>query len=482
MSGDNIRTQERLIEGRFQLLRELGRGGMGVVWLADDLQLYRRVAVKELRPPPGLSPDDRDVHARRALREARSAARIQHPNAVTLYHSVPATAADDAVYLIMELVDGSTLAQLIRANGPLPESTVAAWGIQLLDVLQAAHDLGIVHRDIKPANIMITAANQVKLTDFGIAHTVGDPRLTHTGTMGTQAYMAPELFNAKPITPAADLWSLGATLYHAAHGHGPFDRETTEAILRAILIDDIPAPHCTPGLSQAISALLRRDPAQRATIPQARAQLLAATETPPDTTAKSPPPARPPSRPTQPPPHPTQPPSGPEMAARPDTHARPAADTRAFTNMPNPFVRGLVRFGWIIALVIFLWSLPNRAPGLGGTMILVLASYPIISRLIRSQWFALTLSPPGLTVELGLATKQQERTVNIPWDRLIRIGTMRRRSRHYLCAWVPAIGPVPEKSVRLCPLGSPRFPVDAILAEIQRRYPTVAIEQAWRQQ
>ncbi|MGC1283041.1 MAG: serine/threonine-protein kinase, partial [Streptosporangiaceae bacterium] len=161
MSGDNIRTQERLIEGRFQLLRELGRGGMGVVWLADDLQLYRRVAVKELRPPPGLSPDDRDVHARRALREARSAARIQHPNAVTLYHSVPATAADDAVYLIMELVDGSTLAQLIRANGPLPESTVAAWGIQLLDVLQAAHDLGIVHRDIKPANIMITAANQV---------------------------------------------------------------------------------------------------------------------------------------------------------------------------------------------------------------------------------------------------------------------------------------------------------------------------------
>ncbi|MGA8454945.1 MAG: serine/threonine-protein kinase, partial [Streptosporangiaceae bacterium] len=291
--------------------------------------------------------------------------------------------------------DGSTLAQLIQANGPPPESTVAAWGIQLLDVLQAAHDLGIVHRDIKPANIMITAANQVKLTDFGIAHTVGDPRLTHTGTMGTQAYMAPELFNAKPITPAADLWSLGATLYHAAHGHGPFDRETTEAILRAILIDDIPAPHCTPGLSQAISALLRRDPAQRATIPQARAQLLAATETPPDTTAKSPPPARPPSRPTQPPPHPTQPPSGPDMAARPDTHARPAADTRAFTNMPNPFVRGLVRFGWIIALVIFLWSLPNRAPGLGGTMILVLASYPIISRADPVTVVCPDAQPPG---------------------------------------------------------------------------------------
>ena len=251
MPGDNVRTQAPLIAGRYQLLRELGRGGMGVVWLADDQQLTRQVAVKELRPPPGLSEADRELCCQRALREARSAARINHPNAVTLYDSVPATAADDAVYLIMELIDGSTLAQLIQANGPPPESTVAAWGIQLLDVLQAAHDLGIVHRDIKPANIMITAANQVKLTDFGIAHTVGDPRLTHTGTMGTQAYMAPELFNAKPITPAADLWSLGATLYHAAHGHGPFDRETTEAILRAILIDDIPAPHCTPGLSQA---------------------------------------------------------------------------------------------------------------------------------------------------------------------------------------------------------------------------------------
>ena len=294
MPGDNVRTQAPLIAGRYQLLRELGRGGMGVVWLADDQQLTRQVAVKELRPPPGLSEADRELCCQRALREARSAARINHPNAVTLYDSVPATAADDAVYLIMELIDGSTLAQLIQANGPPPESTVAAWGIQLLDVLQAAHDLGIVHRDIKPANIMITAANQVKLTDFGIAHTVGDPRLTHTGTMGTQAYMAPELFNAKPITPAADLWSLGATLYHAAHGHGPFDRETTEAILRAILIDDIPAPHCTPGLSQAISALLRRDPTQRATIPQTRTPLLAATKPPAHTTGLTP---KPPSHP-----------------------------------------------------------------------------------------------------------------------------------------------------------------------------------------
>jgi serine/threonine protein kinase len=477
MSGDNIRTQARLVEGRFQLLRELGRGGMGVVWLADDLQLYRRVAVKELRPPPGLSPDGREACAKRALREARSAARIQHPNAVTLYHSVPATADDDAVYLIMEFIDGPTLAQLIRANGPLPDTTVATWGIQLLDVLQTAHGLGIVHRDIKPANIMITADNQVKLTDFGIAHTIGDPRLTHSGTMGTQAYMAPERFSAAPITPAADLWSLGATLCHAAQGQGPFDRDTTEAILRAILIDDIPAPHCAPALAHAITALLRRDPERRATIPQARTQLLAATKPPADTTDATP---RPPSHPVQPPPRSTQPRSRADMTARPDTRARPTADTTTFTNMPNAVARSLVTFSWVIGLVIFFlatlkYEFAFVFAGMGAYWLF------LISRIIKSFWFTVTLSPEGLTAEHGIADRYQKRIVNIPWNQIVRIGTMKRGFRRYLCVWVPVIGRVREESVRLCPLGSPHFPVGVILAEIQRRHPTVAIEPGWRQ-
>jgi len=161
-------------------------------------------------------------------------------------------------------------------------------------VLAAAHALGVVHRDVKPANIMITADGQVKLTDFGIAHILGDARITTSGVMGTQAYMAPELFDAELITPAADLWALGATLYAATSGHGPFSRDNTAATLRAILVEDIPVPRCSPALAAAIAGLLQRDPARRATSEAARAWLSQATGKPVigDPAVPGPPPAR----------------------------------------------------------------------------------------------------------------------------------------------------------------------------------------------
>ena len=197
MPGDEVRTQAPLVAGRYQLLRELGRGGMGVVWLADDRLLVRQVAVKErgrrrdyLTPTATSTPSERcGKHA------APRASTTPTPSPLDV---LPATAADDTIYLILELIDGPTLAQLIRRNGGLPDATVASLGVQLLDVLQAAHDLGIVHRDIKPANIMVAAGNQVKLTDFGIAHTVGDPRLTDSGTMGTQATWHPNCLATSP--------------------------------------------------------------------------------------------------------------------------------------------------------------------------------------------------------------------------------------------------------------------------------------------
>ena len=265
-------ARERLIADRYLVLRQLGRGGMGRVWLAADELLGRLVAIKELRPPSGLADADRQTHQLRALQEARSAARIQHSNAVTL-HEVVAVAGDDAIYLIMEFVEGPTLGLLVAESGPLPSPRVARYGLQLLDVLAAAHALGIVHRDVKPDNILIAAGDQAKLADFGIAHTLGDPRLTTEGVMGTRAYLAPELFDQAPITSAADLWSLGATLYHAAEGRGAFDRESTGAMLRAILLDDIPVPRCDPSLAGAITAMLRRDPRHRATIQEASARL-----------------------------------------------------------------------------------------------------------------------------------------------------------------------------------------------------------------
>jgi serine/threonine protein kinase len=280
----------RVVAGRYRLAAELGRGGMGVVWQADDTLIGRQVAVKELRSPAGLPAAERDTFTARALAEARNAARVHHANAVALYDVLPASAADEAVYLIMELVPAPTLADVVTRDGPLAARRVAGIGLQLLDVLDAAHALGVVHRDVKPANILLAgdqagdqAGDRAKLADFGIARGGDDPRLTRSGVIvGTQAYLAPELFESAPVTPAADLWSLGATLHCAAEGKGPFDRQNTGATLRAILVDDIPAPACAPPLATAITALLTRDPGQRATSDQVRPLLQAAAASPND--------------------------------------------------------------------------------------------------------------------------------------------------------------------------------------------------------
>ena len=271
----------RLVVGRYRLIRPLGRGGMGAVWLGEDQLAGRQVAVKELRPPAGVSEAEQDVFRRRALAEARSAARLTHPNAVTLYDVIPATPADDAVYLIMEYVDGATLGQVIEREGPLREPRAAGIALQMLSILDAAHALGIVHRDIKPANIMITAAGQVKLADFGIAHMIGATRLTGSGVIGTPAYMAPEQLQGLDITPAVDLWALGATLYDAVAGRNPFDRQTTAATFHAILMADLPPAPCGPPLALVITGLLVRDPAQRMSTQQARAQLTGPAVPPP---------------------------------------------------------------------------------------------------------------------------------------------------------------------------------------------------------
>ena len=268
--------ETRLVAGRYLLVRPLGRGGMGTVWLGEDQLAGRQVAVKELRPPAGLSLEEQDVFRRRALTEARSAARLAHPNAVTLHDIIPASPADDAVYLIMEYVAGATLAQLVAEQGPLSEPRTAEVALQLLSVLDAAHALGIVHRDIKPANIMITPAGQVKLTDFGIAHMAGGTRLTGDGVLGTPAYMAPEQLQGFDLTPAVDCWALGVTLYDAVTGRNPFDRNTTVATFHAILMGDLPPAPGAPPLADVISGLLVRDPTQRMTTERARASLTGA--------------------------------------------------------------------------------------------------------------------------------------------------------------------------------------------------------------
>jgi hypothetical protein len=252
---------------------------MGVVWLAVDTLIERRVALKELRAAPGVGGSDEASFVERALREARNAGRLNHPGIVAVHDVIAPTGDDGSVYIVMEYVEAPTLDDLVEQQGALPAPRVAAMGAGILDALMAAHAMGIVHRDIKPSNVLVRDGDRVKLTDFGIALAAEDTRLTRSGVMGTQAYIAPEAFDSGQVGPAADLWALGATLFRAVAGRAPFERDTATATLRAILFEEPPAPPCPPSLGEVITGLLTRPVDQRLGGDDARRKLeRAATE------------------------------------------------------------------------------------------------------------------------------------------------------------------------------------------------------------
>lgn len=247
--------------GRYRLIRELGRGGMGVVWLGQDTVLGRDVAVKELMVPGGVPAAERAVYQERVLREARIASRLADPAVVTVYDLIK---EDEQTYIVMELIRAPTLDELVERNGPLDARAAATLAGQLLSALEAAHESGVVHRDVKPGNVMVPAKGSAKLTDFGIAQSLDDPRLTATGSLiGSPAYMSPERLSGAPASPAWDLWALGATLFFATEGYGPFDRDTTSATMLAVM-NERPRPRSTPGpLAELVVGLLEPDPELR---------------------------------------------------------------------------------------------------------------------------------------------------------------------------------------------------------------------------
>ncbi|MEO3813912.1 protein kinase [Sphaerisporangium sp. B11E5] len=261
-----------LLAGRYRLIELLGEGGMGRVWRARDETLNRQVAVKQLVFPRGMDPTQRQDLGRRAIREARAAAKLNHPGIVTVYDVLT---WDQAPVIVMEFVDGPSLAQVVAREGRLPPARVARIGVMLLEALTQAHEAGIVHRDLKPANVLL-AGERVVITDFGIAHLAGEATLTASGAViGTPAFMAPEQARALPVTSAWDLWSLGATMYAATEGRPPYTG-ITYAIL-ASLLSPAPAPepeHAGP-LAPVLSGLMRKDPAQRMTVPEATKALTA---------------------------------------------------------------------------------------------------------------------------------------------------------------------------------------------------------------
>ncbi|WP_217279973.1 serine/threonine-protein kinase [Kibdelosporangium persicum] len=244
---------------------------MGVVWRADDQVIGRQVALKELPPPQGISGKDRAVYLERVLREARTAGRLNDPAVVTVFDVVT---ENGTTFIVMELVEAPTLADVIAAEGPMRADRVASIGLQVLGALQTAHAAGIVHRDVKPSNIMVLPGDRVKLADFGIARAMDDPNLTMTGgIMGSPGYMAPELFAGSQPSPATDLWALGATLFHAVEGRSPFSRETTAATMHAIMYDDPRLTRCEGPLAQAIMGLLAQPAETRLTVAGAREML-----------------------------------------------------------------------------------------------------------------------------------------------------------------------------------------------------------------
>ena len=300
-------ADRRLVAGRYVLGGPLGRGGMGTVWRAEDALLGRPVAVKEVELPSGAEAAPGALRER-ALREARAAARLNHPGVVTLHDVVE---ADGRLFLVMELVLAPTLRELVDRSGPLTPAAAARAGLQLVDALEAAHAAGIVHHDVKPANVMVAPDGRVKLADFGIASLQEDTQRTLTGVAGAAGpgggdgvagirtgeagtggpgasaggreptavfgslpYVAPEQAAGRPAGPAADLWALGATLWFAVEGAAPFERGHPAATLAAILADPPGHPARAGPLGPVLLALLDKDPVRRPTAPEVRRMLV----------------------------------------------------------------------------------------------------------------------------------------------------------------------------------------------------------------
>jgi eukaryotic-like serine/threonine-protein kinase len=296
----------RLVSDRYRLQEPIGRGAMGIVWRGWDELLDREVAVKEVRAAMTTAAS-RDTYWR-TLREAKAAARLNHPSVVTVFDVVE---EDGRPWIVMELVHARSLDRVIAEDGPLRPLQAARVGERLLSALACAHAAGVLHRDVKPGNVLIGTDDAVVLTDFGIATRPGDPALTQVGmVLGTPGFTAPERARGHSATPASDLWSLGATLYTAVEGRGPFERPGgSAAIMAAVAREDAPRAPSAGPLGPVIDALLRADPAERPDA-ETTAKLLA------DAAAQAG--------------------SGPAIPAGIGGSASPFADVREFPPMPLP--------------------------------------------------------------------------------------------------------------------------------------------------
>ncbi|MCW7944945.1 serine/threonine protein kinase [Streptomyces hygroscopicus] len=253
--------QGLLLAGRYRLVDSIGSGGMGRVWRAHDEVLHRAVAIKELTAALYVTESDRPVLLARTHAEARAAARINHSAVVTVHDVLE---HDNRPWIVMELVEGGSLADAVKERGRIEPAEAARIGLWVLRALRAAHSAGVLHRDVKPGNVLLAADGRVLITDFGIAQVEGDTTITRTGEIvGSVDYLAPERVRGHDPGPASDVWALGATLYTAVEGRSPFRRTSPLTTMQAVVDEEPEPPQFAGALEPVIAALLRKDPAQR---------------------------------------------------------------------------------------------------------------------------------------------------------------------------------------------------------------------------
>jgi serine/threonine protein kinase len=264
-------VRQMLVAGRYRLLEPVGAGGMGRVWLSRDEMLDRDVAIKEIVPPDWMTEAEKDRLRDRTLREARSAARLNHPHVVRIYDVVH---DDGQSWIVMEYVPSRSLHQVLQQEGPYDPAGAARIGLAVLDALDAAHRAGVLHRDVKPHNVLIGTDGRVVLTDFGLATFVDDGTVTAPGLIvGSPQYVSPERARDGASTVESDLWSLGATVYAAVEGRSPYARETAMATLAALATEPPDPPVRAGPLTAVLDGLLRYDPVDRLTAAEVESRL-----------------------------------------------------------------------------------------------------------------------------------------------------------------------------------------------------------------
>ncbi|MEU6179885.1 serine/threonine-protein kinase [Streptomyces coeruleorubidus] len=283
-SGSPTSGVGRIVAGRYLLLRRLGSGGMGHVWLAHDQRLACEVALKEIVfRDPAEAGNEREARVARARAEARHAAGLRgHPHVVTVHDVLE---HEGLPWIVMEYVTGAVdLRELVTRRGPLAPAECARIGLAVLDALTAGHERGVMHRDVKPANILLapdrtgSPHGRVLLADYGISvqPDAGETRYTMASALvGTAGYLAPERASGGAPTPGGDLFSLGCTLYFGVEGRGPFERESHLAALTAAVMEDPLPPVRAGALEPVLSGLLAKDPELRMTVQEAEAGLSA---------------------------------------------------------------------------------------------------------------------------------------------------------------------------------------------------------------